>query len=129
MKPLYRLLKYGGVNAVLLPFNFALALGLEAGGVHYLIANACGFAVQAFPAFLINRRWTFTTSSVTTKTGLARTAFVMSVAFVIVEVTTAAGVEVFGLRFLWARVLAVVAVGIWDYAADSYYTFGVRPHH
>ena len=122
-----RILKYAGVNGALLPLNIGIAWALTEMGMHYLIATAIGALVHLTIAFFINRQWTFLKPELAAVPGLIRAAFVETVAICIMLAATYAGVELLALQFFWARVLGVVASGIWMYIGDSTFTFKTKP--
>ena len=52
-------LRYLAVSLVALAIDFACLLALAAAGLHYLVANAVGFAAGALAAYLGSIRWVF----------------------------------------------------------------------
>lgn len=126
MRSVRQILKYSGVNAVLLPLNLSIAWALTEIGLHYLAATVAGFAVQITIAFFINRAWTFRRPEVRAVGGITRASIVEIGAILVVLATTTLAVEFFGATFLWARLIAVATSGIWCYVLDSRYTFRAK---
>ena len=125
--PLRRIIKYSTVNGIVLPLNLGIAWGLTLLGLNYLVATAVGYTVQITLAFFVNRHWTFAKPEVETLTGLMRAGIVEASAFIIVLATTYLCVAALHLPFIWARIAAVIAAGIWCYLMDSIFTFRVKP--
>jgi putative flippase GtrA len=59
-----------GLNNVFVAYSVFYVL-LEFFGVNYMLAGALGFAAAIFPAFWLNRTWTFK-SGISVKAGLPR---------------------------------------------------------
>ena len=120
--PVVRLVRYGGIDAVLFPLNIGIAWALTVAGVEYRIATACGFFIHLTLAFFANRKWTFH-SSVDTTVGLGKTWLIGLSDLVVAVIATSLLVEYAGLTFLLARTGAALVVFVWDYVLNCTLTF------
>jgi len=121
-RALARLLKYGSVDILLLPLNIGLATALDAAGVPSSVATSAGFFAQMTIAFFLNRRWTFHVS-VSTREGVAKTWLIGLSDLILAVLATELIQGHYRFSYFWARLVASVFVGVWDYMANSLFTF------
>jgi putative flippase GtrA len=127
MRPLKRMLKYSGVNVIILPLNIATAWILTQLGSGYMLATISGFALHCIIGFFINREWTFHKTEVKTGRGLAKSLLVGTGSFCIMILSTMYCIEFLNFSFLKARLCAALVTDFFGYVMNSIITFGLRP--
>ncbi len=118
--------RYGisGVIAFMCDFS-VLVLLTELGGIHYLISNIGGYAAGLIVSYLLNIKFVFKHRVFGDKQGQEFTFFVIIV-FVGLAVSEAAmyfvteGAEV---NYMWAKVISVFFVFIFNYIAKKFLLF------
>ena len=107
-----------------------LAAFVEVGGIQYLIAAAIAIEITIVLQFVANNAWTFQRHRHATRTaflrGLAQTNLVRGSAIPLQLAVLYALVRFVTLPYLPANVLAIGVSGIYRYALDSRWTWGVR---
>jgi putative flippase GtrA len=119
---LLRLLKFGIVGLLGMVVDFGVTwLFKEKVRINRFAANALGFSCAVVCNFALNRAWTFG-SHANVEGQLFR--------FVMVSLTGLllnTGIVYFfnrrGFNFYLSKAMAIVLVFIWNYAANSYFTF------
>jgi putative flippase GtrA len=125
VQAIFRLARYAGVNAVLLPFNLLLAWFLTAHGVQYLVATSAGYVAHLVVAFFINRRWTFKKPEVRTMSGLLKVVCVEIVGVSLLLVGTYIGYELLKFPFIFARIASSFVAFFWNYCVESLFVWKV----
>ena len=127
MGPVQRFLLYSGVNSVAFVCNLTVAWVLTTWGMQYLLATVCGYVVHLTLVFVVNHTWTFRTGDVRQGAAVLRMCVVHIGSFVLVMTVTPLCVELLGMSYLFARLIAALCAWVWDYLLDSHVTFGVHP--
>ena len=122
-----RVVKFLTINTLLVPVNIGIATGLTFVGLHYLLATLVGIVVHISIAFFIHRKQTFQREDLHAGTGILRGLVVEFSGFGIVLFAVYVFVDLLGLSFLSARIIAALLVGVWDYLVHSWVTFKTHP--
>jgi putative flippase GtrA len=119
---LLRLFKFGIVGLLGMVVDFGVTwLFKEKVRINRYVANAIGFSCAVVFNFMLNRAWTFS-SQANVEGQLAR-----FIAVSLVGLGLNTGIVYFfnrrNLNFYLSKALAIVLVFVWNYAANSYFTF------
>ena len=121
-------IRYVVVGAVATAVDFAtLMLLVEAAGIHYLLANACGFTTGLVTNYLLSVRWVF--SCRTAESRMAEFLIFAAVGVVglgISEGCMYLGVDIFGLDYRAAKAASVVCTLVWNFAVRRLLLFRRR---
>jgi len=93
-------------------------------GAHYLLATFAGILVHITGSFFLHRRFTFKRMDVPIQIGLLLTLQGEALGIVIAFGMMAFSVEILGIGEVYARLLCVPIIVIYDYLFQSYVTFG-----
>ncbi len=124
---LMRMIRFAGINLVLMPTNVAFATFLTYLGMNYLLATFFGLVLQVVLAFFWLRKVVFKRLDLHAAPGITRAFMVESIGFMIVLAVVYVCVESFGWTFLPSRIVSVLCVALWDYTMHSFFTFKTWP--
>jgi putative flippase GtrA len=118
-----RFLSFAGIGIVATAIQYiVLTAGVHFAGADPVWASTGGFIVSATINYLLNRRYTFHSR----KPHIEASAKFFTVALVgllLNGALLAAGTELIGLHYLLAQILTTGLVLIWNYTANTVWTF------
>ncbi len=120
----YRLfVKYciAGGTAAVVDFSILYTL-TEFLGVFYLYSATISFILSALTSYSINRKWTFRSQGKKRKQ-IPIFFFIAIIGLLLNNTIIYIGVEVFGLWYIWAKVIATGFVLVWNFFGNKYFTF------
>jgi putative flippase GtrA len=118
--------KYAVVGATSMVIDFGILYILtDIIGVYYLTSATASFVVAAFYNYFLNRHWTFRSN------GSRRKQLPVFFIIAIIGVTLNnsimyAGVEQFGIWYIYSKIIATGIVTIWNFFGNKYLTFKIK---
>jgi putative flippase GtrA len=110
----------GGIATVV---QYAILLALtSSGAVQPLVASSIGFMASATVNYSLNRRFTFR-SDVGYLAGLERFGIIAGAGLALNGVVMAAGMDLAGMNYISAQLVATAVVLLWNFHANRLWTF------
>ena len=96
--------------------------------LHYLLSNVVGYSAGLAVAYLLNTRWVFSFRRY--KSTILELLFfngIVIVGLALSEAIMSLSVEILGLNYLYAKIIASFFVMIFNYVAKKYFLFSPAP--
>lgn len=95
--------------------------------LHFLVANFLAFLVAVINSYCLNKRWTFRDTDRHYHIQFTKFFMVNLVTIVLYEFLLYVFVDHFGWYDLLAKLPAVVIITAWNFSANKFWTFRLRP--
>ncbi len=121
---LIKFLKFGlvGLSGVIVDFGFTI-LCKEVLKIQKYIANAIGFTMAASSNYFLNRIWTFESTNPKIALEYSEFLIISMIGLVINTLILYVLVSKFRMNFYVSKVIAIGVVTVWNFFANSVYTF------
>jgi putative flippase GtrA len=116
-----------GSSGFLLDF-FILVFLVEIAQVHYLAAATCGFIAATIFNYIFNKKWTFKDNSSRYIRQYAIFLIISIVGLGINNGVLYIGVEIFGIYYIFTKIVATLLVALWNFFMNKFITFKKHVH-
>jgi len=121
-----RFLCFAGIGAVATAIQYLiLVAGVQFADAAPVVASTIGFITAALVNYALNRRYTFGSRKPHAE-AMSKFFAVAAIGLALNGMLLSAGIQLLGLDYLLAQVLATLAVLIWSYSANAAWTFAAR---
>jgi putative flippase GtrA len=113
-----------GVSSMVIDFGILYIL-TDVFGVYYITSATASFIVAASFNYFFNRHWTFRSSGSRRK----QLPVFFTIAIIGVAINNSimyAGVEQFGIWYIYAKIVATAIVTVWNFFGNKYLTFRIK---
>jgi len=122
-----QLFRYFLVGGTAFAVDFGLLWGLTECGVHYLLSGACSFAAGLSVNYLLSVAWVFRDRALRSRLAeFAGFAAIGIAGLGLNEAILWGATEVARFHYLFSKIIAAVAVFLWNFAARKYLLFHER---
>jgi putative flippase GtrA len=103
--------------------NIIIYIILIRSGVDYISATIVGFTAETVFAYTLDRSWAFKGTTVSLKKGYLKYLVVSLVILCVIIAVTVLNVQLFGIDYILARLIAGAFAGILNYVLDVKFSF------
>jgi len=123
-RTLVKFIQFGFISGIATLIDlFFLWFFTEVTGIFYLFSAVLAFLIGTTVNYSLNRAWTFKGTKTSRAKGFVSFTTIGGIGLVLTIALMALFVEIFGLHYLIARIIAAFLVLIWNFSMNSVFTF------